>query len=184
MTRGGTATGGAFPGKPHVHIAASDLKRSLVLRSHTDRNGNGRAAPSCTFPIYARPAALPDAMKYRPNEPAGSGASWANYGNPGVRFGANYAYVLWNLPRRDVNGTEAELSGAGILMATIKPRQRLLVCDVSHQVLDSFAAGGAATNGQTDWVYCAVQNGSETIYGWFMAGATYNGTGYQLFDWT
>ena len=184
MTRGGTATVPNSPARPHVHIAASDLKRTLALVPHIDRKGNGRAAPGCSFPIYARPTALPDAMKYRPGEPDSSGASWSNYGNPGARFGANYSDVLWNLPRRDVNGQEAELSGAGILAATIKPRQRLLVCDVSHQVLDSFDANGSTVNGYTEWVYCAVQNGSETIYGWVMAGASYKGTGYQLFDWT
>lgn len=181
LTRGGTEERGVYPGKAHAHIAASDLQRPLKLASHKERAGLGRATPGCTFPIYARPAELPADMKYRPGEPATSGAMWANYGDPGARFGTSYTNLLWNLPRRDVGGNESEVKGGGILMATIKPRQRLLVCDVSHQVLDSFT--GSRVTGYTEWVYVATSNGTETLYGWFMAGAVHAGTGYQLFDW-
>ena len=178
MTRGGAGN------KPHVHVAASDLKRAPALLPFGARNGNGRSAPSCGFPIYARPTALPEEMKYKPSQPSDSGASWANYGNPGARHGSNYTYALWNMPRRDAGGTEQEVGGGGIIMAMLKPRQKLLICDVSHQVLDAFAPGATTPSGQTEWVYVATQNGAETLHGWVMVTAHYGGVAYQLFDWT
>jgi hypothetical protein len=177
MSRGGS-------GKPHVHIAASDLQRPLSLLAHGARNGNGRGAPGCTFPIYARPIALPQDMKYKPGQPSGSGASWANYGDPGARFGSHSTYVLWNMPRRDARGTEEEVGGGGIIMATIKPRQKLLVCDVTHQHLDAFAPGASTPSGETEWAYVATQNATETLYGWALVTAHYGGVAYQGFDWT
>ena len=62
LTVGGRTTymsrGGA--GKPHVHLAASDLRPAPALLPFGARNGNGCSAPSCTFPIYARPTVLPE----------------------------------------------------------------------------------------------------------------------------
>jgi hypothetical protein len=186
LTVGGRTTslsrGGA--GKPHVHVAASDLQRAPALAPFAARNGNGRSAPNCSFPIYARPTALPEEMKYKPGQPRDSGASWANYGDPGARFGSHATYLLWNLPRRDVRGTDEEVGGGGIIMATLKPRQRLLVCDVSHQFDDAFAPGATAPSGDTEWVYVATQNGAETLHGWALVTARYGGVSYQLFDWT
>lgn len=180
LTRGGTAEGEAFPGEPHVHVPASALKRVPKLLEHKWRNGNGRSARDCSRPITARPVALPEAMKYKPRQAGNSGAAWANYGDPGARFGTSYTYLLWNLPRRDDGGTEGYVKRGGILMATIRPGQRLLVCDVSPQVLDSFAPGGARINGWAQWVYAAAQNGTETLHGWVLARAHHDGTTYAL----
>ena len=62
LTVGGRITymsrGGA--GKPHVHLAASDLRPAPALLPFGARNGNGCSAPSCTFPICARPTVLPE----------------------------------------------------------------------------------------------------------------------------
>jgi hypothetical protein len=121
-------------------------------------------------------------MKYKPNQAPASGATWANYGNPGERFGANYYNLLWNLPSRDVNGRDEYVAGGGIPMATLKPRQRLLTCDVRAQVLNSYAPGGATVNGRTQWVYAAIPNGVETLHGWVLVRAHHAGTTYQLFD--
>ena len=183
MTRGGTAVGQPFPGKPHVHIAAGDLKHPPALLAHGARALNGRSAPNCSRQLFARPTTLPDAMKYKPNQAPTSGATWANYGNPGERFGASYYNLLWNLPYKDVDGRDVYVRGGGILMATLKPRQRLLSCDVTAQVLNAYAPGGTTVSGWTQWVYAAVPNAAETLHGWVMVRAHHAGTTYQLFDW-
>jgi hypothetical protein len=187
LTAGGRTTylargGGA--GRPHVHVSASDLQRPPALLPFGARNGNGRGAPGCTSAIYARPTELPQAMKYKPSQPRSSGASWDNYGDPGAALGSHFTYLLWNLPRRDVAGVEEEIGGGGIVMAALKPRQELLVCDVSLQRLDAFAPGAAAPSGETEWAYVVTSNGAETLRGWVMVGARYDGVAYQLFDWT
>jgi len=182
LTRGGTAEGEAFPGEPHVHIPATALRRVPKLLEHTQRNTNGRSAPNCSRPITARPTALPEAMKYKPRQATDSGASWANYGDPGARFDTSYTYMLWNLPRRDDNGAEGYVKRGGILMTTIRPGQRLLVCDVSQQLLDSFAPGGARINGWAQWVYAQAQNGAERVHGWVLVRAHHDGTTYTLFS--
>ncbi len=135
LTVGGRTT--TCPAAAAASRTSTSRRATSSARSPCSRTApataTAAARPAARFPIYARPTALPDDMKYKPGQPAGSGASWANYGDPGARFGSHSTYMLWNLPRRDAGGTETEVGGGGIIMATIKPRQKLLVCDVAHQ---------------------------------------------------
>jgi hypothetical protein len=83
-----------------------------------------------------------------------------------------------------VNTPPRRERGGGIIMATLKPRQKLLVCDVTHRRLDAFAPGATTPSGETEWAYVAASNGAETLHGWVMVGARYGGVADQLFDWT
>jgi hypothetical protein len=180
---------GGGPGEQAtVHVAASDLRSQPALNDFSVRNGNGRFAPGCTFgPIYTYPqgAGMPGDMLYKnANEGGQSGSNWANYGDPGARYGSHYNYLLWNMPRRDTGSGEAVLPGGGLVMAVMKQRTPVYACDVSQQYLDSFPAGSNTPNGWTRWAYVRVGNTSgETLYGWFLVSYSYHG-GAEVFAFT
>lgn len=188
VNRGGGAAVGSGS-QPTVHISASDLRDPVSLLSFATRNGNGRGAPGCTYPIYTYPAGvagMPGNMYYKtPAEGGGPGSEWSNYADPGRRYGTDYSYALWNLPRK---GTAAHTSylqrGAGIVMATLKSHTRWLACDVSHEIVDSYDGAGN-WNGFVEFAYGQVTNGTETLRGWLMVGYSYmNQPEVYAFSWT
>jgi len=162
----------------HVHVSGSDLASTPSLLSHSVRNGNGRAAASCPWPMYVHPVGarnMPSDMLYKKAseiDPSGDhlGAAWRNYGNPGwwqTGGKTDYTYLLWNLPRRATGGT---LPGGGLIMANLKQDHPIQLCDVSQLRLPSFAPNTDNQNGFVQFAYGRATNGHETIYGWWMTG--------------
>jgi hypothetical protein len=155
--------------QPHVHVSGSDLATTPTLQAHSVRNGNGRAAASCTQTLYAAPSAanLPTDMLYKTtDELGGPGSMWANYGNPGGRWGSTYTHLLWSLPRKGAYGSDVPLAQGGLTMAVLKENQQVTLCDVTQQRLRSF--WGNSQNGWVQFAYVRVSNAAETIYGWMM----------------
>ena len=91
------------------------------------------------------------------------GAQWANYGNPGNRYGSSYTYLLWNLPRHS-GGVRR---GGGIIRAILKQHHQVQLCDVSQLRLPSFDRGGAQ-NGYVQFAYVRTNNGYQSISGWLL----------------
>ena len=177
MSRGGS-------GKPHVHIAASDLQRPLgpapARRPQRQRPRRARLhLPDLRAPdraaggheVQAGPAGRQRRLVGQLRRPRRA-----------LRLALHVRAVEPAAPRRRRHGEE--VGGGGIIMATIKPRQKLLVCDVTHQHLDAFAPGSSTPSGETEWAYVATQNGGETLYGWALVTAHYGAVAYQGFDWT
>lgn len=154
-----------------AHVLARDLGQVEVDAEM--RNGNGAPAGSCGLTARNDPAAVgPEIRRMFYKQPADlpgrsiAGALWANYGNPGRRFGpASVNYVMWNLPRTPAG----VLPGGGIVQAVLRQGQTVRLCDVPGLSLPSFDARGRR-NGRVRFHYAAVANAEQTIHGWVMRG--------------
>lgn len=166
--------------QPTAHIRADDLAPVEVAAA--ERNGNGAAIGACDQAAFTAPAAVGrelDRMRYkRPSDLPGrsvAGALWSNYGNPGRRFGsASTSYLLWNLPRTP----SGVLPGGGIVEAVLAQGQRVMLCAVPGISLPSFDARGRR-NGRVRFVYAAITDGAQSIYGWVMRGYAFRSRAFR-----
>ena len=174
--------------QPHVHVSGTDLAATPTLQPYSVRNGNGRAPASCpsTWTFYTMPSAanIPSDMLYKtPGEGGGSGSEWANYGNPGARWGSNYTYMLWSLPRKGARPYDVSLSQGGLVMSVLKENHQVTLCDVSQQQVRSFNSSGGE-NGYVQFAYVRATNGYETLHGWLMVGYEKYGQGFvSTYHW-
>lgn len=173
--------------QPTVHVLARDLVAPVSLLALAARAGDGAAVADCRRPVRAAPAQAGGElgrMYYKtPAElrstrrrggAVGFGARWSNYGDPGRRFGggADYGYLLWNLPRRSTGGL---LPGGGIVEAVIEQGQALGLCAVPSLTLPAYDPAGAR-NGYVVFSYARVTPpAGAPIYGWILAGYRYRG---------
>ncbi|MGH2905750.1 MAG: hypothetical protein ACRDKI_03160 [Solirubrobacterales bacterium] len=178
VMRGGGGSNQADPtGIKFGHVRASDLASQPGTISSQIPGNVGSPAASCpntTLYINRPEIGSTGDLSNLYYKPFSSGSKWDNYGaQPGTNNA--YDYMLWTWPREDEN------SGAGQIRAVIPSGQYIRPCDVDPVYMPMYPANSNVSAGRVKLMYGRVNNGAETVYGWFMVAWQYNNAAWHFF---
>jgi hypothetical protein len=167
-----------------VQVPANAFATPISVLPVAARHGDGAPVRGCEVSVRAAPQLagreLARMFYKRPAETSpgaaptpDTGARWSNYGDPGWIYsgpaaaGADYGYLLWNLPRT----AGGVLHGGGIVEAVLARGQPIDLCAGARLVLPAFDAAGRL-DGHVAFAYAELR---PAVFGWVMVAYTYRG---------
>ena len=152
------------------HIAVTDLAELPKLK----RSKNGKPAALSGAAYYIAPTRIPHDMWYKAEVVDGhSGASYANYGNPGydkTDGRGDWTYITWSWVQNGGKKYPDNINGGGGIVRALGKRDMRFAAAAVEQIIGYSYGADNRANGRVTVIYGSTHTGpgegGSSIYGW------------------